>query len=295
MWSIPTSPWSRASVSITRNTWATRSRPSRARRPASFARAAPRCSAAASPSRFSKASRADRRAAQAPRHRIQLCSGRQRLAIPRHALGLAAAAGTGTRGRHPVRQCRDRPRSASRKSTPPHAIQSAAIAQGLRSVRLAARFQVIKPAGSPTWILDVAHNPDAARVLAAQFERATLTPGKTIAVCGILADKDALAIAADFAIPNRRMVVRITRRSAGTRRRGSGEVVRDQVATVGARGRQRTRRLRAAAAQAHPEDRIVVFGSFHTVGPALDWLEARMCRSAASRMNSRWIVASKNV
>jgi folylpolyglutamate synthase/dihydropteroate synthase len=30
----------------------------------------------------------------------------------------------------------------------------------------------------------------------------------------------------------------------------------------------------AALSAARPEDRIVVFGSFHTVGPALDWLEA---------------------
>jgi folylpolyglutamate synthase/dihydropteroate synthase len=30
----------------------------------------------------------------------------------------------------------------------------------------------------------------------------------------------------------------------------------------------------AAAAAANSRDRIVVFGSFHTVGPALDWLEA---------------------
>ena len=31
----------------------------------------------------------------------------------------------------------------------------------------------------------------------------------------------------------------------------------------------------AAMAEATSMDRIVVFGSFHTVGPALDWLEAR--------------------
>src|ERR1700723_2069290 len=30
----------------------------------------------------------------------------------------------------------------------------------------------------------------------------------------------------------------------------------------------------AALAHANPSDRILVFGSFHTVGPALDWLEA---------------------
>ncbi len=30
-----------------------------------------------------------------------------------------------------------------------------------------------------------------------------------------------------------------------------------------------------------PRDRIVVFGSFHTVGPALDWLEALIAAAAA--------------
>jgi hypothetical protein len=31
------------------------------------------------------------------------------------------------------------------------------------------------------------------------------------------------------------------------------------------------------------QDRIVVFGSFHTVGPALDWLESRGLLPAAAR------------
>jgi dihydrofolate synthase/folylpolyglutamate synthase len=33
----------------------------------------------------------------------------------------------------------------------------------------------------------------------------------------------------------------------------------------------------AALASSRAGDRIVVFGSFHTVAPALDWLEARAC------------------
>ena len=50
-------------------------------------------------------------------------------------------------------------------------ISAAAVAQGLERVRLVARFQVIAPArsGAPTWILDVAHNPAAARVLAPRW------------------------------------------------------------------------------------------------------------------------------
>jgi len=52
-------------------------------------------------------------------------------------------------------------------------IPAAAVARGLDQVRLVGRFQVIPPAApeAPTWILDVAHNPAAARVLRAQFAR----------------------------------------------------------------------------------------------------------------------------
>ena len=164
--------------------------------------------------------------------------------------------------------------AALEEINPPHAIQSAAIAQGLKSVRLAARFQVIKHAGSPTWILDVAHNPDAARVLARNLS-ADAHAGKTVAVCGILADKNALAIAEilDSEIDEWWCVT-----LEGARRRGAEElasVVRDQVAAVVHVADSVPAACAAAAAQAHPEDRIVVFGSFHTVGPALDWLEAR--------------------
>src|SRR5256885_7259067 len=62
----------------------------------------------------------------------------------------------------------------------------------LRAVRLAGRFQVVP--GEVEWILDIAHNPPAAEVLARQLrERAQpggRGPGRTFAVIGVLADKD---------------------------------------------------------------------------------------------------------
>ncbi len=164
--------------------------------------------------------------------------------------------------------------AALEEINPPHAIQSAAIAQGLKSVRLAARFQVIKRTGSPTWILDVAHNPDAARVLARNLS-ADAHAGKTIAVCGILADKNALAIAE---ILDSEIDEWWCATLEGARGRGAEElasVVRDQVAAMVHTADSVPAACSAAAAQAQPEDRIVVFGSFHTVGPALDWLDAR--------------------
>jgi dihydrofolate synthase/folylpolyglutamate synthase len=62
-----------------------------------------------------------------------------------------------------------------------------AVRRGLVEVTLSARFQMFP--GKPTLILDVAHNPHAARSLAANL--AALPPaGKTFAVCAMLKDKD---------------------------------------------------------------------------------------------------------
>jgi dihydrofolate synthase/folylpolyglutamate synthase len=157
---------------------------------------------------------------------------------------------------------------------PPQRILAAAIVQGLTSVRLAARFQVIKSSGLPTWILDVAHNPDAARVLARNLSAGS-SMGKTIAVCGILADKDAASIAA---ILDPQIDAWWCTTLDGARGRGGEDlaaVVRDQVATSVQIAESVSAAFSAAAAQAGPQDRIVVFGSFHVVAPALDWLEAK--------------------
>lgn len=64
--------------------------------------------------------------------------------------------------------------------------------QGLQRARLPGRFQVVP--GQPTWILDVAHNGQAARALAANL---TSFPcqGRRHAVLGLLADKDPEAVA----------------------------------------------------------------------------------------------------
>src|SRR5277367_666885 len=111
---------------------------------------------------------------------------------------------------------------------PPQRILADAIAQGLKSARLSARFQVIKSSGLPTWILDVAHNPDAARVLARNLSAGS-SMGKTFAVCGILADKDAASIAA---ILDPQIDAWWCTSLDGARGRSGGElaaVVRDQV------------------------------------------------------------------
>ncbi|MDP9088176.1 MAG: bifunctional tetrahydrofolate synthase/dihydrofolate synthase [Pseudomonadota bacterium] len=152
-------------------------------------------------------------------------------------------------------------------------ITAGAVAQGLSEVRLPGRFQVIKPLRSATWILDVAHNPDAARVLARNLN-ANPFHGKSLAVCGILGDKDARGIAESL---NASIDEWWCASLDGTRGRTGDELAGELRDTV--RGRVTAVDSVAAACDAafrgaSSEDRIIVFGSFHTVGPALDWLEA---------------------
>jgi dihydrofolate synthase/folylpolyglutamate synthase len=155
-------------------------------------------------------------------------------------------------------------------------IPPAAVAQGLERVRLAARFQVIPPATPdvPTWILDVAHNPAAAQVLARNL-RDHPSSGRTLAVCGILADKDAPGVVAEL---SDRIDAWWCVTTEGERSRSGtslAQTVGRQVAAPVEAADSPPAGCAAALAYATPQDRIVVFGSFHVVGPALDWLEAR--------------------
>jgi len=145
-------------------------------------------------------------------------------------------------------------------------IPAAAIARGLAEVRLPGRFQLIAPAeGAPRWVLDVAHNPDAALGLARNLN-ANPVAGKTLAVCGILMDKDAAGIAA---IMDGCIDAGWCASIDGARGR-SGEalanVIRDEVAVPVCAADSVASACQAALSAAGPQDRIVVFGSFHNRG-----------------------------
>jgi dihydrofolate synthase/folylpolyglutamate synthase len=141
-------------------------------------------------------------------------------------------------------------------------------ARALERVALQGRFQIVP--GPVEWILDVAHNEPAARCLAAQLAQRPCA-GRTLAVAGILRDKDAAGIAAALApvidawVPCTLEGAR-GEPAAALRERltGAREVI--ALAPDVAAG------CAIAREQARPGDRIVVFGSFYTVGPALDWL-----------------------
>jgi dihydrofolate synthase/folylpolyglutamate synthase len=137
---------------------------------------------------------------------------------------------------------------------------------GLLAVMLPGRFQVVP--GPITSIFDVGHNPHAARELARNL-RATATGGRTLAVVGMLADKDAQGVASTL---NSSIDEWFVADLGGARSRSAenllAELTLGGVVNVRAWGSVE-QAYRAALAQAQAGDRVVVFGSFHTVAEAL--------------------------
>jgi len=143
----------------------------------------------------------------------------------------------------------------------------AAVERGLRTVQLAGRFQRVPGREGVEWVLDVAHNPDAAATLAANLARWPVA-GRTIAVCGMLSDKDVSGVLQAL---RERIDLWIGASTSGVR--GLDEaVLASRAAEAGIameRGGSLVEAMARAAAMARPGDRVVVFGSFQTVGPAL--------------------------
>ena len=148
----------------------------------------------------------------------------------------------------------------------------AAVERGLAGVRLAGRFQRLTDPRGFQWVLDVAHNEDSARTLATNLRQWSVS-GRTLAVCGMLADKDVGQVAGQLGDVVDRWYAASTDGPRGlaaaelaARAAGAGVTMDPAGGVVTA--------LEAAAAAARPGDRVVVFGSFHTVGPAIRHLAA---------------------
>jgi dihydrofolate synthase/folylpolyglutamate synthase len=138
------------------------------------------------------------------------------------------------------------------------------LARALRQLELPGRFQVVP--GPVEWILDVAHNEAAARVLA-QNLRERPCAGRTLCVAGILGDKDVAAVARELAgVIDAWFLCGI----AAPRGLPAGELAARSPVFAGATlAEDVATGMRHAAAAARPGDRIVVCGSFLTVTPAL--------------------------
>lgn len=147
-------------------------------------------------------------------------------------------------------------------------VDAGTVAAGLGAARVAGRFQVVP--GRPEWILDVAHNAPAAEVLAANL-RARRGRGRTLGVVGILADKDVAAIGGVLAPCLDHWILCGLEGPRGLDAATLRERLRPW-ADAAELAPQVRAGCELARARAGADDRVVVLGSFHTVGPALEWL-----------------------
>ena len=158
----------------------------------------------------------------------------------------------------------------------PRALPEAAFAQGVATATLPGRLQCLQRDGVEI-VLDVAHNPQAARELAAWLRRRP--PAPTVAVFAALADKDAAAMvqALDGQVGHWYL--------AGLEQAGRGQDVDSLAARLagtaaavaagaGSGDARVADALDRAIAAASPAGRVLVFGSFHTVAEALQALRS---------------------
>ena len=155
---------------------------------------------------------------------------------------------------------------ALRQSVP---VTAQAVRNGLAMVELPGRFQIVP--GQPALVLDVAHNPHSVAALAANLDAMGFFP-TTHAVFGAMADKDLAPMFAkvgplidrwyftDLPTPRAESAAQLMARWQAQNKRA------DVAASIHADPMEA---LRAAVAAADPADRIVVFGSFYTVGGVL--------------------------
>ena len=148
-------------------------------------------------------------------------------------------------------------------------VTAQAVRVGLSMVELPGRFQIIP--GQPTLVLDVAHNPHSVAALTENLDAMGFYPC-THAVFGAMADKDIAPMLARIAplIDKWYFTDLPTPRAAtGQALMGKWEAINIRAAAAANAYASPELALQAAIAAADPADRIVVFGSFYTVGGIL--------------------------
>ena len=162
-------------------------------------------------------------------------------------------------------------------------VTAQAVRNGLALVDLPGRFQVVP--GQPALVLDVAHNPHSVAALALNLDAMGFYP-TTHAVFGAMADKDLAPMLhrmdplvdrwyfADLPTP---------RAASGAALQAAWQALTQRKDASSAVFSQPLDALHAAAAKAQAADRIVVFGSFYTVGGVLVHGTPRLQAGAAAQ------------
>ena len=141
-----------------------------------------------------------------------------------------------------------------------------AVRRGLTEVTLAARFQMVP--GKPTLILDVAHNPHAARSFAKNLASMPPCP-KTFAVIAMLKDKDMAGVVAALKSVIDVWLVAGIDAPRGATADELAEVLRATGITEIHCFENASDALHHAYNQASDDDRIAALGSFYTVAEVM--------------------------
>ena len=158
-------------------------------------------------------------------------------------------------------------------------VSNEALAQGIAQAQNRARFQIIQQ--QPEIILDVAHNPHAARALASSLKN--LPAKRTFAVFSILADKDSDSVIsilrdsidewfiAPLDLPRGMTLTALT-----------AKLKKHDIKAIHPHNTIQAA-YTAALSQVTENDRIIVFGSFHTVAGILGCLSHKTTATASER------------
>ena len=162
-------------------------------------------------------------------------------------------------------------------------VTAQAVRNGLALVDLPGRFQVVP--GQPALVLDVAHNPHSVAALALNLDAMGFYP-TTHAVFGAMADKDLAPMLQrmDPLVDRWYFTDLPTPRAAsGAALQAAWQALTQRKEASSAVFSQPLDALHAAAAKAQAADRIVVFGSFYTVGGVLEHGTPRLQAGAAAQ------------
>jgi dihydrofolate synthase/folylpolyglutamate synthase len=149
-------------------------------------------------------------------------------------------------------------------------VTAQAVRNGLAMVELPGRFQIVP--GQPALVLDVAHNPHSVAALAANLDAMGFYP-RTHAVFGAMSDKELAPMLKKIGplidrwyftdLPTPRADTASSLEAKWRAQETRGDVASSTHASP-------MEAFEAAVAAADPADRIVVFGSFYTVGGVLE-------------------------
>lgn len=150
-----------------------------------------------------------------------------------------------------------------------------AIKKGLSHAFLPGRFQrLIHPAGVEI-ILDVAHNPAAARLLARQIKEQPINKGQTCAMVGMLSDKDMLSTLQPLLPCVDKWFVAGLQHE--TPRGADSMKLANILLGLGVRGIHQSespeKAFQSALQTIKPKDRLLIFGSFYMISSVLNTLQ----------------------